>query len=119
MDSINSKISTYRNNLSKLPVDLNELTFVLNTILEIWSTSEDTEVQYRDVAESYRTLLMYNIEIDANEVNEAYSLADQWNDLLSESKKVDNDLIPVKIKFAETTQVSTFKFDFLEPSKRI
>ncbi len=55
---------------------------------------------------------MYNIEIEVNEVNEAYSLADQWNDLLSESKKVDNDLIPVKIKFAETTQVSPFKFDF-------
>lgn len=105
LDSVTLRITTYKNNLSKEPSDLNELTFILNTIAEIWATSEDTERQYLDVVESYRTLLMYNINIDENEVTAAYSLCTQWEELLDASKKVDSNLVPVKVKFAEATQV--------------
>jgi dynein heavy chain len=112
-DTISSRIATHRNNLSKVPTDLNELTFVLNTIAEIWATSEDTERQYLEVAESYRTLLMYKIDLDKGEVSGAYSLAGQWEELLEDSKKVDNSLVPIKIKFAESTQdqVKDFKVE--------
>ena len=99
------QIASYKNSLFKEASDLTELTFILNTITEIWASSEDTERQYHDIAESYRTLLMYNIDIDEKEVAGAYSLSSQWEELLDESKKVDQNLVPVKVNFAEATQV--------------
>lgn len=111
LDDIVGRVKGYRSDLQKTPTVLDDLTFVLNKISEIRNTSEDTERQYRNVIECYRTLLMYKISVEPEEVMAAKGLPDDWENLLIEAKRVDDELIPVKIKFAESTrnQVKDFK----------
>ena len=104
LDYLSEKITSYQYSLKKHPSNLDDLTFVLNIISDIRNSSEDVEMQYRDVIEAYRTLLMYKIEVNHADVLSANALPDVWEALLLEAKRVDDELIPVKVKFAEQTQ---------------
>ena len=104
VNEINSKLAEFDDHLQKSPENLKELTFILNIIAKIRSESEDVEIKYRNVIEAYRTLLMYNIEVPFEEHEHAKQLSFQWEQLLIKAKQVDDDLIPVKVKFTETTQ---------------
>ncbi len=113
LDTILGRVQKYQTDLKKNPSSLDDLTFVLNVISEIKITSEDTEMQYRNVIEAYRTLLMYGLQIPAMEVSLANDLPAVWEELLIEAKKIDDELIPVKVQFAESTkqQVKDFKLE--------
>lgn len=112
--------------LDKRTSSLEELTFVLNTIANIWQMSEDVEMKYLDVMESYRTLSMNKIVVDAAELEKAHKLPIEWEAVKHYAKEKDVMLVPIKIQFTQTTkdQVKTFQAeihqfrnDFFEKGK--
>ncbi|KAJ3097104.1 Dynein heavy chain 10, axonemal [Phlyctochytrium planicorne] len=107
---VKEKLAKYQEELQRTPATLDDLTFVLNVIADIRGASEETEVRYRDVIESYRTLDMYEIDADAEEVKSAYNLPNEWEAMLAKATEVDDALIPVKAKFTETTQNQVKEF---------
>ena len=54
------------------------------------------EFKIGDVTEKFRTLKMYNQNVDAERMDEAFALLDRWNDLVQEAKRKDNRLIERK-----------------------
>ncbi|KAI8847268.1 dynein heavy chain and region D6 of dynein motor-domain-containing protein [Chytridium lagenaria] len=110
LNAVKEKLDKYEEELQRTPATLDDLTFVLNVIADIRGASEEVEVRYRDVIESYRTLDMYNIEADAEEVKAAYNLPAAWEAMLARATEVDDALIPVKAKFTETTQNQVKEF---------
>ena len=113
----------FQREINRKPEDLDELTSILNTIATIRGSTEEVEFKYRDVMECYRTLGMYGIEADKEEKATSDHLASRWDEILGSSKEVDNELVPIKAKFTETTvgqvkefraEIKNFKQDFLE-----
>ncbi|KAJ3039942.1 Dynein heavy chain 10, axonemal [Rhizophlyctis rosea] len=122
LQEIADRLQKYEEDLQRAPTTLDDLTFVLNTIADIRGASEDMEMKYRDVMEAYRTLEMYGIEVDAAELESAKNLPVTWANMLLRAREVDDELIPVKAKFTETTQnqvkdfkteLSKFREDFV------
>ncbi|KAJ3091388.1 Dynein heavy chain 10, axonemal [Quaeritorhiza haematococci] len=122
MNGLIAKMKKFEEDLQKTPDTLDDLTFVLNVIAEIKSVSEDVELKYRDVMEAYRTLDLYNIDVNIDEHATADSLPQLWQNMRTRAQEVDTALIPVKAKFTETTQnqvkdckleVKRFKEDFM------
>nr|KAJ3423035.1 Dynein heavy chain 10, axonemal [Polyrhizophydium stewartii] len=113
--SLQERFKSYERDLSRNPQTLDDLTFVLNIIATLRNSSEEVELQFRDVMEAYRTLKMYRIEVDPLELEAAESMPQQWEDMLARAKLVDDALIPVKAKFTEQTQsqVRDFKNSLL------
>ncbi|TPX78384.1 hypothetical protein CcCBS67573_g00352 [Chytriomyces confervae] len=111
LSSIQSKVAKFEEDLQRNPETLDDLTFVLNVIADLRASSEEVELQYRDVMEGYRTLTLNSIECDMNEVEAANGLQELWETILKKATEVDDALIPVKAKFTETTmnQVKDFK----------
>lgn len=118
---IESKLSKFYEHLQKTPENLDDLTFVLNVIAEIRAETEDVELNYLNILESYRTLDMYAIAIPKEEHLAAESLPAKWEELLLRAKTIDDELIPVKAKFTHMTldqvrdckaDVKKFKDDF-------
>ncbi|KAI8922930.1 hypothetical protein BC831DRAFT_55734 [Entophlyctis helioformis] len=101
---LQDRFKSYDRDMSRNPQTLDDLTFVLNVIANIRNASEEVELQYRDVMEAYRTLRMYHIDVDAQELAAAENLPTQWEEMLAHAKQVDDALIPVKAKFTEQTQ---------------
>ncbi|KAH6585239.1 hypothetical protein BASA61_006967 [Batrachochytrium salamandrivorans] len=114
--SLQERFKSYDRDISLYPQTLQDLTFVLNVIANIRNSSEEIELQYRDVMEGYRTLKMYQIDVDASDMDSADNLSFQWEEMLERAKKVDNALITVKEKFTEKThnQVKEFKQSLLK-----
>ena len=54
------------------------------------------EFKIGDVTEKFRTLKMYNQNVDAERMDEAFALLDRWNELVQEAKRKDNRLIERK-----------------------
>lgn len=107
---LQTKYKYFEEQLQKRPDNLDELTFVLSVIANVKAVSEDVEIKYRDVDEEYRTLSMYNIAIDKNEKLAVDSLPGQWKKIVERAKQVDDELIPVKARFTETTQKQVREF---------
>ncbi|TPX63919.1 hypothetical protein SpCBS45565_g06282 [Spizellomyces sp. 'palustris'] len=110
LDQLHERMANYTADLQRVPETLDDLTFVLNIIAELRSASEDVEMRYRDIMEAYRTLQMYSIQVDPAELETANSLPESWQAMLVKAKQVDDDLIPVKRKFTETTQNQVKEF---------
>ncbi|KAJ3018931.1 Dynein heavy chain 10, axonemal [Thoreauomyces humboldtii] len=113
LTAIQEKLAAYEADLQREPQTLDDLTFVLNRIADIRSASENIEISYRDIMEAYRTLRMYNIEVDPIELEAGTSLPQTWNNMLLRAKEVDDGLVAVKRQFTETTesQVRAFQAD--------
>ncbi|KAJ3299892.1 Dynein heavy chain 10, axonemal [Borealophlyctis nickersoniae] len=113
LHQIQEKMQKYEEDLQRVPATLEDLTFVLNVIADIRAASEDIEMRYRDVMEAYRTIQMYNIEVDPAELEASNALPQSWGAMLVKAREVDDSLIPVKAKFTEATQnqVKDFKGD--------
>jgi len=58
------------------------------------------EFKIGDVTEKFRTLKMYHQNVEAERMEEAFSLLDRWNELVSEAKSKDRKLIEKKLEFA-------------------
>ncbi|KAL7749213.1 hypothetical protein RI367_005365 [Sorochytrium milnesiophthora] len=113
LDDMDQKIDSFHQDISKTPTNLEDLTFVLKVISDIKATSNDAEMQYRDVCECYRTLSMYKIPVEPQELTMAAALEGRWEGLIRAACKVDEDLVLVKAKFTEQTRndVTHFKTD--------
>lgn len=111
LDELQARFQGYLRDMAVKPQTLDDLTFVLKIIRTIHNSSESVENQYRDVIESYRTLQMYKIPIEQQELGLAENLAKQWDDIYEQSKEVDASLEIVKAKFTgqTTQQVKDFK----------
>ncbi|KAI8916282.1 dynein heavy chain and region D6 of dynein motor-domain-containing protein [Gorgonomyces haynaldii] len=111
LESLQSRFRNYDKDLATNPQTLDDLTFVLNVISNIMNASEEVESQYRDVVESYRTLCMYKLQVEEQELTLAESLPKEWDDMMMKAKEIDVSLMSVKAKFSEQTQekVKVFK----------
>jgi dynein heavy chain, axonemal len=110
LDSLQARFRDFDRDLGLVPQSLNDLTFVLNVIANINDASEEVEIQYKDVVEAYRTLHMYNLDVDPEENVLAENLPKQWEDMVDKAKVVDAGLVAVKAKFTEHTQLQSRSF---------
>ena len=110
LERLSLRFAEYEKNLAIEPQSLDNLTFVLNVITDINDSSESVELIYLDVVEAYRTLAMYNLQVDPDEKRRADQLPVQWENLVELSKDVDVDLVSVKVKFTEQTMDLVKKF---------
>lgn len=62
------------------------------------------EFKIGDVTEKFRTLKMYHQNVEVEKMDEAFSLLDKWNELVTEAKKKDHKLVEKKIEFASVTK---------------
>lgn len=107
---LEQKILQYQKDIERNPQSLDDLTFVLNVISDIHASSEEVELQYRDIIESYRTLKMYHIEVEPSEHTRANNLPQEWEQMIAMAKMTDRKLIPVKEKFSIQTQDQVKQF---------
>jgi dynein heavy chain, axonemal len=110
LDSLQARFRDFDRDLGLVPQSLDDLTFVLNVIANINDASEEVEIQYKDVVEAYRTLHMYNLDVDPEENVLAENLPKQWEDMVDKAKVVDAGLVAVKAKFTEHTQLQSRSF---------
>eukprot|EP00741_Cyanophora_paradoxa_P015322 tig00000194_g14791.t1 len=104
LHALEDRIGRLNENLHRSPSTLEDLKFVLKVIEEIVSSSMDTEIEYVDIEERYRTMRLYGIEVaDPEEVRLADSIRANWEGLVAEARRVDEELIPVKDQFREVT----------------
>jgi dynein heavy chain len=66
LDNIRKEIDEYRDKLSKVPDEIEDLKRMLNLISEIYNKSMIMEFRISDVTEKFRTLEMYNQVIDSD-----------------------------------------------------
>ncbi|KAJ2996626.1 Dynein heavy chain 10, axonemal [Globomyces sp. JEL0801] len=111
MNNLEDRFRQYEKDISRNPQSLDDLTFVLNIVSDIHNASEEVELQYRDIIESYRTLKMYHLEVNDGEYARSENLPQKWEEMLLMAKSTDFKLIPVKEKFSIQTQeqVRVFK----------
>ena len=111
LEFIKKEIEEYRQKLRQTPKDIDDLKRMLNFIQEIKNMSMTMEFKIGDVTEKFRTLKMYNQNVEHEKMEEAFSLLEKWNELVYEAKKKDQKLIQKKVEFASVTheQVDQFK----------
>nr|XP_061803884.1 dynein axonemal heavy chain 10-like [Nerophis lumbriciformis] len=96
--------------LKQTPDTFENLKNVLGTISDIRDMSLNVKLSIMDIQERYRTLAMYKVEV-AEEEKELMENIDQiWDDLFTESKRVDRSLTNVKVTFKQTTREMTEEF---------
>lgn len=100
LEGIKKEIEDYREKLRQVPKDIDDLKRMLNFIQEIKNMSMTMEFKIGDVTEKFRTLKMYHQNVEAERMEEAFSLLDRWNELVSEAKSKDRKLIEKKLEFA-------------------
>ncbi|KAI5616269.1 dynein heavy chain 10, axonemal [Silurus asotus] len=96
--------------LNTSPDTLESLKFVLSTISNIRNMSLSVEMRYRDVQERYRTLAMYNIQVDEEELQLLSRIEDVWRDVFAEARRVDHRLGKVKKTFTKITMEQTEQY---------
>lgn len=110
LTELEGRIAGYERDIARTPTTLDDLTFVLNVIADVHSSSEEVELQFRDILESYRTLKMYQLTVEPSEHTRAEALPSKWEGMLSLAKFTDQKLIPVKEKFSIQTQEQVIQF---------
>jgi dynein heavy chain len=110
MCQLEDTFKAYIKDISRSPQSLDDLTFVLNVIADIYAASEHIESKYDEIIESYRTLKMYKISIKEGEEARANDLPGQWESIIELSKLTDKKLIVVKEKFSLQTQEQVRQF---------
>ncbi|XP_015260407.1 PREDICTED: dynein heavy chain 10, axonemal [Cyprinodon variegatus] len=88
-----------------------DLKVVLSTISDISDMSLDVEIRLTDIEERYRTLAQHNVKVGDDEKELVAKIGNMWNDLLAESREVDQSLLDVKKSFAEIikTKIEEYK----------
>ena len=74
MESIKKEIEDYKEKLRQTPKDIDDLKRMLNFIQEIKNMSMSMEFKIGDVTEKFRTLRMYNQNVEPEKMDEAFSL---------------------------------------------
>ena len=92
------------------PKDGKSLEKVLQAISSIWGMSLQVEITYREIEERYRTLNMYGINVNSNEIRIAQSLPSIWSELFTKSKEMHFRVRPLKEKYTEITKLLIKQF---------
>ncbi|XP_077600352.1 dynein axonemal heavy chain 10-like [Stigmatopora nigra] len=96
--------------LKQSPDTFENLKNVLGTISDIKDMSLNVKLSITDIQERYRTLAMYKVKVAVEEKELMENINQIWNDLFTESKRVDRSLTNVKVSFKETTKGMTEEF---------
>uniref|UniRef100_A0A8C4UNG2 Dynein axonemal heavy chain 10 n=1 Tax=Falco tinnunculus TaxID=100819 RepID=A0A8C4UNG2_FALTI len=99
---LQEEIQRLSQNLKRPPDSLEDLKIVLGTIAEIKGMSFEVELKYLDIWERYRTLAMYNIPVEEQEM--ADKIREKWETLFFEASEVDHNLGDIKRTFTKVTQ---------------
>uniref|UniRef100_A0A8C9FH70 Dynein axonemal heavy chain 10 n=1 Tax=Pavo cristatus TaxID=9049 RepID=A0A8C9FH70_PAVCR len=99
--SLQEEIGRLSQDLKTPPDSLEELKIVLSTITAIRGMSFMVELKYLDIWERYRTLAMYDIQV---EQEMAEKIKEKWETLFFEASEVDHNLGGIKRKFTEITK---------------
>ena len=102
--------------LDREPDTLEELKIVLNLVAEINRTSMQVEIEYGAMQEWYRTLLMYDFAVPADEADMVDCMHIRWSALKEKAKLRDRQLGRVKKQFTLVTagQVVEFQKEVVE-----
>ncbi|RKP21444.1 hypothetical protein ROZALSC1DRAFT_11414, partial [Rozella allomycis CSF55] len=128
LNAMEDKYAKFHEELSKTPETLEQLTFILSVISQVREIGEEMEIKYRDIIESYRTLIIYDIKVEEDQVERANGLVEGWNEVTEKAKGLDRSLIPIKKKFTEATirqvnelkmEIKTFLDDFIKHGPRM
>nr|XP_057927697.1 dynein axonemal heavy chain 10-like isoform X1 [Doryrhamphus excisus] len=96
--------------LQQNPDTFDNLKNVLGTISHIRDMSLNVQLSIADIEERYRTLEMYKVEVDKDELGLKENIGQIWSDLFAKSRQVHQRLTDVKISFKETTKRLTEDF---------
>ena len=98
------RIDKYESDLKHETDTLDDLKFVLRNISDIQQASDTVETTIREIAEKYRTLDMYKIDVTHEEKEILMHIEPQWHSLFMTSKHRDVGLTIIKERFTEITQ---------------
>jgi dynein heavy chain len=110
LKKLQETFNQFEADLERSPETLDDLIFVLNVIKNINDMAEEIEDSQREVLESYRTLRMYNIPVNAEELAASSQLETRWINVAAKAKHIDSGLEIVKVKFAEETRKKVAQF---------
>ncbi|XP_053509735.1 dynein axonemal heavy chain 10 isoform X2 [Ictalurus furcatus] len=111
LHALRNEFQQLSDNLKRSPDTLENLKFILGTISDIRNMSLRVEMRYRDVQERYRTLAMYNIQAEEDELQLVARIENLWRDVFAEARRVDRRLGKVKKTFTKITveQIEQYK----------
>lgn len=107
---IKKEIEDYHEKLREETNVIDDLKSILNIIAEINNSTMIMEFRISDVMEKYRTLKMYNQNVEPEKMDEAFSLEEKWEELVKEAKLKDHKLLHVKKHFAKETKEEVLAF---------
>ncbi|KAM8866758.1 dynein axonemal heavy chain 10 isoform 2-T2 [Synchiropus picturatus] len=113
--NLRAELMQLSENLRQRPDTFDSLKSVLGTISHVRDMSLAVESSFHDIQERYRTLAMYDVQLDKEELELLGSMSQVWNNLAAESRRVDHSLTDVKKSFSKTTgeKIEEFKEDVL------
>lgn len=113
LQAAQDRMQQYDQDLKTSPTSLDSLTFVLSTISDMKAKSCDIETIHAEVIECYRTVYMYNIHVEPDEVEIVSKLPQEWEAMLRRAAEVDASLVIVKQSFVASTtaQIDVLKSD--------
>ncbi|XP_061673976.1 dynein axonemal heavy chain 10-like [Syngnathoides biaculeatus] len=102
--NLKDELTQLSEKLKQTPDTFENLKNVLETISNIRDMSLDVELSIADIQEKYRTLAMYEVEVEKAEPELIDYVKQIWRYLFAESRRVDFRLTDTKISFKETTK---------------
>ena len=104
------KINTFDAILESSAKEFDDLVNILSAMTEIRSSSGVMDQYFYDVAECYRTLINYNINVDGEEFKKVLGFPQSWTRLQEKADITDSNLEETKEKFALETQKQVEEF---------
>ncbi|XP_028292993.1 dynein heavy chain 10, axonemal [Gouania willdenowi] len=108
--SLKDEIMQLSKKLKQNPDTFDELKSVLETISNIRDMTLDVEMRFIDIKERYRTLFMYKVKVEYEEMELLDNIDHMWSDLFKESRRVDQSLTDVKKTFSAITKEKKEEF---------
>ncbi|KAM9822155.1 dynein axonemal heavy chain 10-like isoform 2-T2 [Syngnathus typhle] len=90
--------------LKQSPDTFENLKNVLRTVSTIRDMSLNVGLCIMDIQERYRTLTLYKVEVEKDELELEANIKKIWKDLFAKSRQVDLSLTDIKTSFKETTK---------------
>lgn len=110
LSALQRKMHRLREDMQQDTTQMQDLKFVLNTLAEAQGLSMDMEIEFAELAERFRTLNMYNIDVKPNDREAAAGIEKEWKDLIALSRRRDVELDDIKDKFTEVTKTEVEEF---------
>ncbi|XP_077456872.1 dynein axonemal heavy chain 10-like [Stigmatopora argus] len=102
--NLRDELTQLSKKLKQSPDTFENLKNVLGTVSFVRDMSLNVELSITNIQERYRTMAMYKVEVEKEELELVENINQLWEQLFVESKKVDLSLTDIKISFKKTTQ---------------